>query len=74
MHESWKSFLKNEFEKPYFKELSEFLHNEYETKTIYPSVAEAKRQTKINHIDQVCRGERNYAGKINGKKLHWKYI
>jgi group I intron endonuclease len=45
-----------------------------ETKTIYPSVAEAKRQTKINHIDQVCRGERNYAGKINGKKLHWKYI
>jgi hypothetical protein len=45
-----------------------------ETKTVYPSVAEAKRKTKINHIDQVCRGERNYAGKIENVKLHWIYI
>lgn len=45
-----------------------------ETKIIYPSVADAKRKTKINHIDQVCRGERNYAGKIGNIKLHWKYI
>jgi hypothetical protein len=45
-----------------------------ETKIIYPSVAEAKRKTKINHIDQVCRGERNYAGKLGNIKLHWKYI
>lgn len=36
MHESWKSFLKAEFAKPYFRELSEFLHEEYEKKTIYP--------------------------------------
>lgn len=36
MHESWKSFLRAEFEKPYFRELSEFLHEEYENKTIYP--------------------------------------
>lgn len=36
MHESWKSFLKAEFDKPYFRELSEFLHEEYENKTIYP--------------------------------------
>lgn len=45
-----------------------------ETKIIYPSVADAKRKTKINHIDQVCRGERNYAGKMGNIKLHWKYI
>ena len=45
-----------------------------ETKIIYSSVAEARRNTKINHIDQVCRGERNYAGKIMDIKLHWKYI
>lgn len=45
-----------------------------ETKIIYPSVADAKRKTKINHIDQVCRGERNYAGKIGNIELHWKYI
>lgn len=36
MHESWKSFLRAEFEKPYFRELSAFLHEEYENKTIYP--------------------------------------
>ena len=45
-----------------------------ETNKEYSSVAEARRQTKINHIDQVCRGERNYAGMINNLKLHWKYI
>ena len=45
-----------------------------ETRIIYSSVAEARRNTKINHIDQVCRGERNYAGKIGNIKLHWKYI
>ena len=36
MHESWKSFLRAEFEKPYSRELSAFLHEEYENKTIYP--------------------------------------
>ena len=36
MHESWKPFLQSEFTKPYFKELSEFLHQEYEKKTIFP--------------------------------------
>lgn len=36
MHESWKAFLDSEFKKPYFKELSEFLHDEYERKVIFP--------------------------------------
>lgn len=36
MHESWKAFLNSEFEKPYFKELSQFLKEEYAHKTIYP--------------------------------------
>ena len=29
-------FIEKEFNKPYFKELSKFLHDAYETKTIYP--------------------------------------
>ena len=45
-----------------------------ETGIIYQSIADAKRQTKISHIDQVCRGKRNYAGKIDGQKLHWEYL
>lgn len=36
MHESWKPFLNSEFAKPYFKELSQFLHEAYEKNTIYP--------------------------------------
>lgn len=36
MHESWQEFLKAEFDKPYFKELADFLHQEYKTKTIFP--------------------------------------
>lgn len=36
MHESWKEFLESEFSKPYFKELSSFLHQAYETQTIFP--------------------------------------
>ena len=36
MHESWKAFLGSEFEKPYFRELSKFLTEEYKTKTIFP--------------------------------------
>lgn len=36
MHESWKTFLNSEFEKPYFKELADFLHEEYEKKVIFP--------------------------------------
>lgn len=36
MHESWRPFLRSEFEKPYFKELSVFLHAEYENKVIFP--------------------------------------
>ena len=33
---NWTPWLRNEFEKPYFKELAKFIHEEYETKTIYP--------------------------------------
>lgn len=36
MHDSWKVFLRLEFNKPYFRELSEFLKQEYKTKTIFP--------------------------------------
>ncbi len=34
--ESWKQHLAPEFEKPYFKELAEFVKKEYQDETIYP--------------------------------------
>ncbi len=33
---SWKGRLLNEFEKPYFKNLIEFVRNEYRTQTVFP--------------------------------------
>lgn len=35
---NWASLLKEEFEKPYFKELQKFLEDEYSTATIYPQM------------------------------------
>ena len=62
MHESWKPFLKAEFEKPYFKELSEFLHNEYETKTIFPKKGVVFRAfaTDLNDVKVVILGQDPY--------------
>ena len=36
MTNTWTDWLKEEWKKPYFIELSSFLHEEYENKTIYP--------------------------------------
>lgn len=36
IEESWKSILVEEFDKPYFKQLTEFIKSEYQTKDIYP--------------------------------------
>ena len=62
MHESWKPFLKAEFEKPYFKDLSSFLHNEYETKTIFPRKELVFRAfaTDLNGVKVVILGQDPY--------------
>ena len=62
MHESWKPFLKIEFEKPYFKELSEFLHTEYETKTILPrkELVFSAFTTDLNEVKVVILGQDPY--------------
>ncbi len=36
IHESWKTHLQPEFEKPYFKQLTHFLRTEYSQHTCYP--------------------------------------
>ena len=62
MHESWKPFLRAEFDKPYFKELSAFLHNEYETKTIFPRKELVFRafMTDLNEVKVVILGQDPY--------------
>ena len=62
MHESWKPFLKSEFEKPYFKELSAFLHEEYEKKKIFPRKGLVFRAfaTDLNEVKVVILGQDPY--------------
>lgn len=62
MHESWKPFLKSEFEKPYFEELAAFLHDEYETKTIFPRKELVFRAfaTDLNEVKVVILGQDPY--------------
>ena len=62
MHESWKEFLDGEFEKPYFKELAKFLHEEYEHKTIYPpkGLVFSVFTTDLNEVKVVILGQDPY--------------
>ena len=54
--------MKSEFEKPYFKELAEFLHEEYEKKTIFPKKGLVFRafMTDLNEVKVVILGQDPY--------------
>jgi len=60
---NWANLLKNEFEKPYFKELQDFLEKEYSTKTIYPEMANifnALNAVKYEDVKVVIIGQDPY--------------
>ncbi len=62
MHESWKSFLESEFAKTYFKELSEFLHEAYATRTVFPAKSQVFRafMTDLSTVKVVILGQDPY--------------
>lgn len=62
MHESWKPFLDSEFDKPYFKELSHFLHSAYEETIVFPPKKQVFRAftTDLNKINVVILGQDPY--------------
>ena len=64
MHDSWKPFLKSEFDQPYFKELSQFLTDAYAKKTIYPPKQQvfSAFTTDLNDIRVVIIGQDPYHG------------
>lgn len=66
MHESWKTALKAEFEKPYFAELKRFLQAEKAAgKTIYPSgslIFNAFNSTPFDQVRIVILGQDPYHG------------
>ena len=62
MHESWKPFLEAEFAKPYFVELSNFLHSAYETKKVFPAKPQVFRAftTDLDQVKVVILGQDPY--------------
>ena len=62
MHESWQEFLRAEFQKLYFRELSQFLHAAYQTKTIFPPKTQVFRAftTDLNSVTVVILGQDPY--------------
>ena len=62
MHESWKPFLSAEFKKPYFRELASFLHEAYETHTIFPRKQDVFRAftSNLDDIKVVILGQDPY--------------
>lgn len=62
MHESWKPFLDSEFAKPYFRELSAFLHVAYAEKQVFPAKSQVFRAftTDLAEVKVVVLGQDPY--------------
>lgn len=61
--QNWYELLKEEFEKPYYLELSNFLEKEYKTKTIYPkpeNVFNSLNNVKYKDVKVVIIGQDPY--------------
>ena len=62
---SWNKILKPEFEKPYFKELTNFVKEEYKTTTCFPrenQIFEAFNLCDFNNLKVVIIGQDPYHG------------
>lgn len=50
---TWKAALQEEFDKPYFQELAEFVRQEYQTKRIFPAPQDIFKAFELTPFDQV---------------------
>ena len=65
IEQSWKQQLQNEFEKPYFIQLTEFVRSEYQTQKIYPPaklIFNAFDQCPFDQVKVVILGQDPYHG------------
>lgn len=65
MENSWKEQLNDEFKKEYFKNLTDFVRNEYQTKKIFPPaklIFNAFDHTPFNDVKVVILGQDPYHG------------
>jgi uracil-DNA glycosylase len=65
IEESWKKRLKDEFEKPYFEKLTDFVREEYKSHTIYPpkgKIFNAFDSCPFDQVEVVIIGQDPYHG------------
>lgn len=65
IHNSWQEILADEFQKPYYQELRQFLKNEYQTQQIHPDmyhIFEALEKTAYEEVKVVILGQDPYHG------------
>jgi uracil-DNA glycosylase len=63
IEQSWKQHLMPEFDKPYFVNLTNFVRDEYRTKTIYPPaklIFNAFDQCPFDEVEVVIVGQDPY--------------
>lgn len=68
----WDNLLKEEYQKEYFKNLKEFVIEEYKTKTIYPKMSEifnAFTKTSYDKVKVVIIGQDPYHGENEAEGL-----
>lgn len=66
IEDSWKSVLKDEFEKAYFKNLTDFVKSEYSSHTIFPpgrQIFSAFEHTPFDRVKVVIIGQDPYHGR-----------
>ena len=72
INKNWDIALKEEVNKPYFKELGNFIKNEYKTKICFPPYADifnAFRYTDYNDVKVVILGQDPYHGEKEAQGL-----
>lgn len=53
IEDSWKNLLQSEFDKPYFEQLTDFVKQEYQTKTVFPEPQNIFRAFDLVPVDKV---------------------
>ncbi|MDP5078431.1 MAG: uracil-DNA glycosylase [Nonlabens sp.] len=72
LHQSWKTVLQQELEKDYFKNLQDFVAQEYATKTCFPPqdlIFAAMNRTPFEKVKVVILGQDPYHGAGQGNGL-----
>jgi len=72
IHPSWFKILHEEFDKPYFQELSEFVKQEYASKTVYPedkNIFRAFELCLFENVKVVIIGQDPYHGEKQANGL-----